>query len=396
MSAKLTPLKRLKLLGDAAFLKRGYPSKKDENFRYFPISKFLKSGFLEESTLQEICKKELTSVPSDVDTIHFVNGQFNSYLMKQKEIENTVTNKPLIVLDEEKALASYGPLIMNRVQKEMQSEKDPFVLLNLKEHQNGVFIFVPPNTESNISFHFTMKDLEEKKSLYPRIQIFVSKGAKFHFTSTYDVQTDTPFCINECFDITLEKNSVVTERADFSVPQESYVFAARRVAVQESASYAATVSANNGEAIRFDAECKLLGKFAKADVKGAFQLRNKMSSHTNLHLVHLAENTVSNQHFKNVLFDNAKANFAGKITIDQSAQKSEAYQLNNSLVIDEGASCTAKPNLEIYADDVKASHGATVGMLDEEQMFYMMARGIKKAMAKKILIDGFLQEILGR
>jgi Fe-S cluster assembly protein SufD len=100
--------------------------------------------------------------------------------------------------------------------------------------------------------------------------------------------------------------------------------------------------------------------------------------------------------FKNVLRDSSKASFEGKIYVHPEAQKTDAFQLNNNLLLSEGTQVNSKPNLEIFADDVKASHGATMGQLDQEQLFYLLARGIDRATAHHILVQGFCRAVLDK
>jgi Fe-S cluster assembly protein SufD len=109
---------------------------------------------------------------------------------------------------------------------------------------------------------------------------------------------------------------------------------------------------------------------------------------------HKAPNTCSLQHFKGVLHDCSQSSFEGKIKVDSEAQGTRAYQLNNNLLISRGAIANSKPNLEIFADDVKASHGATVSQLNEEELFYLYTRGLAPDQAKEILLNAYLQEIL--
>ena len=109
---------------------------------------------------------------------------------------------------------------------------------------------------------------------------------------------------------------------------------------------------------------------------------------------HAAPHARSLQKFKGVLKDTAQSSFEGKIFVRPEAQKTEAYQLNHNLLLSEGAIAHAKPNLEIFADDVKASHGATFAQVDEEQLFYLKSRGISAEVASQLLIGGFMQEMI--
>ena len=133
---------------------------------------------------------------------------------------------------------------------------------------------------------------------------------------------------------------------------------------------------------------------SEAQLYGLARLHGETESHIHATVEHIAPHTRSRQHFKSVLQDRSRVSFEGKIRVLPAAQKTEAYQLNNTLILSDAASANAKPNLEIFADDVKASHGATVGQLDQEQIFYFRSRGLGLEQSKALLIHGFCKEIL--
>jgi Fe-S cluster assembly protein SufD len=138
----------------------------------------------------------------------------------------------------------------------------------------------------------------------------------------------------------------------------------------------------------------LLGQQANAELFGLSFLEQGRHSHVHVHMDHSAQGAQSYQKFKNVLLDRSRASFTGKIHVRRPAQKTQAYQLTQSLLLSPQVMTFAKPNLEIFADDVKASHGATIAQLDEEQMLYLQTRGISKEIAKDLLTQGFCQEML--
>ena len=138
----------------------------------------------------------------------------------------------------------------------------------------------------------------------------------------------------------------------------------------------------------------LLGDNASTLLQGLWSLSENHQCHTNVHVEHVFPNCRSLQKFKGVLKKQAQSSFEGKIYVHPEAQKTEAYQLNQNLLLSDAAVANAKPNLEIFADDVKASHGATMSEVDEEQLFYLQSRGLTKERARTLLVSGFIQEIL--
>ncbi len=146
--------------------------------------------------------------------------------------------------------------------------------------------------------------------------------------------------------------------------------------------------------VRTDYHVILAGENAEALLNGVWMLADKREAHIHIFIDHQAPQCRSYQLFKGVLNDFSRSSFEGKIMVRQAAQKTEAFQLNNNLLLNDHAHADSKPNLEIFADDVKASHGATVGQLDIEQLFYMKTRGFPEEEAKNLLIYGFAEQVI--
>jgi Fe-S cluster assembly protein SufD len=146
--------------------------------------------------------------------------------------------------------------------------------------------------------------------------------------------------------------------------------------------------------VRTDYKIALTGENAEALLNGVCMLSDKREAHAHIFMEHQAPFCRSFQLFKSVLNDFSRSSFEGKIMVRQAAQKTEAFQLNNNLVLNDHAHADSKPNLEIFADDVKASHGATVGQLDADQLFYMKTRGFSDAEAKNLLVYGFCEQVI--
>ena len=133
---------------------------------------------------------------------------------------------------------------------------------------------------------------------------------------------------------------------------------------------------------------------AVCHINGVALMRGEQHADTTILVEHLAPHCESNQNMRVILDDRAHGVFQGKIHVHQPAQKTDGYQLSRALLLSEGAEMDTKPELEIYADDVKCSHGATTGQMDEEPLFYMQSRGIGKEEAKALLIEAFAAEVL--
>ena len=140
----------------------------------------------------------------------------------------------------------------------------------------------------------------------------------------------------------------------------------------------------------------IVPKYSSAFVNGIFSLMNRQQHEIRTIINHLVENTKSYQLIKSVLGKESKAAYQGKIFVNQKAQKTDGYQLSKAILVDETTEFNAKPELEIYADDVKCSHGSASGSLDENSIFYLMSRGLSYKEARELLINGFLVEVINQ
>ena len=146
--------------------------------------------------------------------------------------------------------------------------------------------------------------------------------------------------------------------------------------------------------VKNEINCNLNDEYSSAFINGVINLKDKQHHEIKTNVNHLAENTKSYQLIKSVLNDNSKGIYQGKIFVDPQAQKTDGYQLSKAILLNENSEFNAKPELEIYADDVKCSHGSTSGSLDDDAIFYLMSRGIAKKSAYKLLINGFLLDVV--
>ncbi|MDB2527666.1 SufD family Fe-S cluster assembly protein, partial [Candidatus Pelagibacter bacterium] len=140
--------------------------------------------------------------------------------------------------------------------------------------------------------------------------------------------------------------------------------------------------------------CNLKGKYSSAFINGIFSLSDDRHHEIRTTINHLTENTKSYQLIKSILDDSSKAVYQGKIFVNSEAQKTDGYQLSKAILLDKASEFNAKPELEIYADDVKCSHGSASGSLNEDSIFYLMSRGLSYQQSKELLINGFLLDVI--
>jgi Fe-S cluster assembly protein SufD len=253
------------------------------------------------------------------------------------------------------AMKTYWPVLQSRI----KSEKE-----------EGLFLYLPPGASAtNIPLQI------EDSSLY----LFLGKGAKLELTQMKSLGTVfIDAFIGEDAELYL---------ADECLGTRQFSALLKRRASLKSFSY---VTGN----ARQDSHVILSEEGCKADLQGLTILDSSEEAHHKLLVEHTAPSCTSRQHFKSVLRGESRSLFEGKIFVRKEAQKTEAYQLNQNLLLSDGAKAESRPNLEIFADDVKASHGATISQLSEEELFYCQSRGLSLLEAKTLLLDGFCHELL--
>lgn len=364
--------------------KGGLPQQKQEAFQYVPLQKLnfpkpacqkepLSSAW--ESVLLPECKESY---------LLFVDGFFIPSLSR---IPEKLICQPL-----EKAFRSYGSFLQARLTKSLKEEKDPFALLNAALQGSGAFLYVPPKT-LDLPFLQIVQVFTRSVMSHPRLEISIGRGSQCRIIQTAFAQEDH-FLSNQGVEATLEEGAQLFFYDQQSLPETALSFQSFRSLCKKD-SRLQTLSFTKGAQIaRNSLRVQLLEENAEAFIGGLWNLERERQSHVHALIEHLAPHTRSRQHFKGVLKDKTVSSFEGKIFVKPIAQKTEAYQLNNNLILSEQATANAKPNLEIFADDVKASHGATVSQLDAEQLFYLRSRGLSQEEAHQWLLKGFYQEMI--
>lgn len=254
-----------------------------------------------------------------------------------------------------------------------RSETSDPVALFTADQAAGHFLYL--TGQSNLSLQFAGN--------FNRLTLFLAKGAKLQL----DAEALAAKGISgRNIDLFLEEGACCNVTLKGSSP---WSFTSLNAHLKAKSSLTFT----SFDHFRFSARVQLQGAQAHATLRGLAQLTGNSQSHTHVQMEHLAPHTTSKQLFKHVLHDHARATFNGKIKVAPSALKTDAFQRSATLLLGEHAFSISRPNLEIFADDVKASHGATVGQLDPNMLFYMKSRGIPAAVAQKFLINAFCQEV---
>lgn len=268
----------------------------------------------------------------------------------------------------------------------------PLALINAGEAQTGININVPDETDAGELLLISQASGAEAFAFHPRHSITLGKNAKL--TVIEIDKGEGVYWQNAVFDISVAEGAVLQH---FRLQQESveaFNTTTIRADIAGNAAYEHFTLTLGAKLSRTEVEANLLGSAALAHLNAAQLLGGTQLGDFTSIIRHKAPNCPSRQTVKSVLAGKSRGVFQGKIEVDQIAQKTDGYQMSQALLLSPDAEMDIKPELQIFADDVKCSHGATIGALDEEQVFYLRSRGIPEADARQILIRAFLEEAL--
>lgn len=389
-------------LEDASFLKKmrtrswekyneiGLPTRTSEVFRYVPIRKFFSKEYHPAKPIKNVEKVPLYPECKGA-TLVFTNGYFRPDLSQTDHLQGKILVAPL-----EEATKTYSTFLQNQWDNELSTELDPFAALNGALHPAGLFVYIPPKVAIKQPIEILhIIDTDPLTLLQPRIHLFVGRQSEVSFIRTQRILRGEQIAINSSISIALDEAAEVHyDHSLLDEPATNWHFEAVRATLKRDSRLKTVEATDGAETVRHDYHVSLNGENAEVQLNGVWMLADNRQAHVNIHMNHVAPHCRSFQLFKSAINDAARSSFEGKIYVFPEAQKTEAYQLNNNLLLSDRAIADSKPNLEIFADDVKASHGSTVGQLDDEELFYLRSRGLSDEEARNILIYGFCKEVI--
>lgn len=376
------------------FQELGMPSRKHEAFCYLRLRNFFSQNYSPASPsqvkLEDIASSILPECKQSV--LVFVNGFY------QQTLSNTTSlPKKVVVSSLQDAMRTYGTFIQNQWTKSLKEETDPLAALNGSLHQTGLFVYLPPKTivETPIQILHVIDAPQNPMLIMPRVHFFIGTQSETNIFSSQAILSGSSYGVNQVIDFAIEEGARVRfNTLESHIAPGIWHFDALRASLKRDSNFQSVHATEGSATVRNDYRVALIGENAQASLNGIWVLDDVREAHTHVLIDHQAPHCRSFQLFKGVLNDASKSSFEGKILVRRPAQKTDAFQLNNNLLLSDRAHADSKPNLEIFADDVKASHGATVGQLDKEQLFYMKTRGFTETDAKKMLVRSFCKEVI--
>ncbi|MEP3838837.1 MAG: Fe-S cluster assembly protein SufD [Algibacter sp.] len=375
------------------FEDKGFPSKKEEAWKYTSLNSILKEDYSvfpkQENALEFKDIKKYFIHDIDTYKIVFIDGKYASHLS-----QTTHDGIDVCLMSAALSKPKYQLVINNYFNK--AAEKDSLTSLNTAFSCEGAYIHIPKNkiVEKPIQIlHFSTGN-ESATMLQPRNLVVVGENSHVQILERHQSLTDNAVLTNSVTEIFASKRAIV----DFYKIQndnENATLIDHTFVKQSRESFASVHTFSfGGKLIRNNLNFYQEGERIDSTLKGITIIGNKQHVDHNTLVHHIEPNCESHQDYKGIFDDRSTGVFNGKVLVNKEAQKTNAFQANNNILISDKASINTKPQLEIFADDVKCSHGCTIGQLDESAMFYMQSRGIPEKEAKALLMFAFSNNVL--
>lgn len=271
-------------------------------------------------------------------------------------------------------------------------ERNGFTALNLA-FADVKIVRIPKETSVAEPIEFTFEG-EDSKATFPHIVVIAEAGSKATIVETY--ASNAKSFTNAAVQVIVEDNANLTHYRVQKDAPEAFNYGITEVELGRGSSYNSTNINLGGGLTRHDVELKFTAEGGEAWVDGLYMLNGSQHHDTHSIIDHTVPNCLSHQNYRGVLNDKSRAVFNGKVFVRENANGTDAQQQNKNLLLSNDARVDTKPQLEIFNDDVKCSHGATVGQLEEEELFYLLTRGLPESLARNLLTYGFAEEIINK
>lgn len=376
------------------FEQLGFPSVKEEDWKYTNLASLAKEEFVPvTSGYGEVREVDRLAYPETAETnLVVVDGFLREDLSSKTGLGDVVAVDLLSAVED----ARYNKLVRKYLARNAGYHNNGLTALNTAFLQSGVFLWIPKNVKLDGPLQITFVAKAPNRANFPRLLVVAEENSSATLIESFVSSDGITYFTNAIAEIVLKDGAQLEH---YRLQRES-----------NNAYHVSTTSAELGRASRYDTTSINLGaQLARHDISVVMDHEGAETSvdglymagsnqHTDTHSVidHKQPHCTSHQLYKGILDGNGRAVFNGKIFVREGAQKTDAQQTNKNLLLSEKARVDTKPQLEIYADDVKCAHGAAVGQIDQEALFYLETRGISPELGRSLLTYGFAEEVIGK
>ncbi len=363
------------------YIKNGFPNRKLENWKFLDIDQIIKKNIGELSFYNDY------SVTNKIDTSILINSLEHNKII----FINGIIEKIDFAYEDKSSIEIFDDA---EVENKLNYENS-LLYLNSALSDKYYKILIKKNyilKKPLIIYHFT-NDKMKSKNINLRLDFKLEQNSSLRLIDFFNDTSDKNF-LNILYNFDLDEDSSLKNyKIDKSI-NKNLKYSFNNIEQKKNSISETFIFSAGSNYFKNEINCNLKGQFSSAFVNGIFSLKDSQNHEIRTTINHLVENTKSYQLIKSVLGKNSKAAYQGRIYVDSQAQKTDGYQLSKAILLDETSEFNAKPELEIYADDVKCSHGSASGSLNENSIFYLMSRGLNYQQSKELLINGFMLDVI--
>ena len=363
------------------FIKKGFPNRKQEDWKFLDISQIIKKNISNLSYFNDYSQSNKIDPSIFVDGLEhnkiiFINGRIEKIdfnFEDQNKIEIIDETKKDISFDYENSLIDLNSAFTDKV----------FKILIKKNY----------SLKKPLIIYHSINDEIKSTNINLRLDFELGENSCLKLIDYFSNNTAKNF-INIFYNFNLEKDSILKNYKIDKFINNNLKYSFNNIEQDNNSVSETFILSAGSDYFKNEINCNLNGEYSSAFINGIFSLKENQQHEIRTTINHLVENTKSYQLIKSVLGKNSKSAYQGRIFVNSKAQKTDGYQLSKAILLDETSEFNAKPELEIYADDVKCSHGSASGSLDENSIFYLMSRGLNYQQSKELLINGFLMDVV--
>ena len=363
------------------FITNGFPTRKLENWKFSDLSQIIKKNIGELSFYNDYTSTNKVDTSVFVDglvhnKIVFINGRIEKIdfdYEKKDQIEIIDQSEIINKFENNNSLSDLNSAFTNK----------SFKIVVKKGYQLSKPLIIYHTTNSKIW----------SKNINLRLDFELQEDSSLRLIDLFNDTSEKNF-LNIFYNFDLKENAILKNYKIDKIENKNIKYSFNNIEQNKNTISETFILSSGSNFFKSEVNCNLKGEHSSAFVNGIFSLDKNKHHEIRTTVNHLTENTKSYQLIKSVLEDSSKAAYQGKIFVNSDAQKTDGYQLSKAILLNKDSEFNAKPELEIYADDVKCSHGSASGSLNENSIFYLMSRGLNYQQSKELLINGFLLDVV--
>ena len=362
------------------FINRGFPNRREEDWKFSDLNQIIKKDIGELSFYSDFTHTNKVDTSVFVDGLEhnkivFINGRIEKidFDYEQKDKIEIIDQSETINKLNNNSLSDLNHAFTNK----------SFKILVKNGYQLAKPLIIYHTTNSKIW----------SKNINLRLEFELDKNSSLRLIDLFNDTSEKNF-LNIFYNFDLKENAVLKNYKVDKFENKNIKYSFNNIEQDKDSISETFILSAGSNFFKNEINCNLNGKYSSAFVNGIFSLNDNKHHEIRTIINHLTENTKSYQLIKSVLEDSAKAAYQGKIFVNSEAQKTDGYQLSKAILLNKDSEFNAKPELEIYADDVKCSHGSASGSLNEDSIFYLMSRGLNYQQSRELLINGFLLDVV--